>query len=196
MDEHEVLSVTEQTSGVGGTDWWVVRFRHADGSEREHFVPKTVFNVRAAEYGIDPADIDTLLDVVLAEPFIPDPADPRNHADDAAVKKGFKVRAVKGRDAATVGADVPAWLFNAATIDDARAAHLARVAHVRANVVRIKKQPAGARAGTDPLDVIRAAHRPDPALRQAISAQVDVERRRLRGERADVPNSPVRPRRP
>lgn len=182
MDEHDVASVTEQVT-QGGVELWVVKFRRSDGTEREHFMPKDIFDIRAAEYGIDPTDIDTLMDVVLAEPFIPDPTHPANHADDAAAKAGHTVKARKGRDRAQAGADVPAWLFNAASVDAARTAHLLRVQHVRATRVKIRKPSPGARAGSDPLDVIRAAHRPDTALIAQITNQVDRERRRLRGER-------------
>lgn len=35
-----------------------------------HCFPKDIFEWRAAEYDIDPSDMDTLLDIVLAEPFL------------------------------------------------------------------------------------------------------------------------------
>lgn len=35
-----------------------------------HCFPKDIFEWRAAEYGIDPSDMDTLIDIVLSEPFL------------------------------------------------------------------------------------------------------------------------------
>lgn len=37
-----------------------------------HCFPKDIFEWRAAEYGIDPTDMDTLIDIVLSEPFLQD----------------------------------------------------------------------------------------------------------------------------
>ena len=37
-----------------------------------HCFPKDIFEWRAAEYGIDPTDMDTLIDIVLSEPFLGD----------------------------------------------------------------------------------------------------------------------------
>lgn len=37
-----------------------------------HWMPKDIFEWRAAEYGIDPTDMDTLIDIVLSEPFLED----------------------------------------------------------------------------------------------------------------------------
>lgn len=39
-------------------------------TEHGHCFPKEIFEWRAAEYGIDPKDMDTLVDVVLSEPFL------------------------------------------------------------------------------------------------------------------------------
>jgi hypothetical protein len=39
-------------------------------AEGVHIFPYDTLEWRAAEYGIDPSDVDTLLDVVLAEPYL------------------------------------------------------------------------------------------------------------------------------
>ncbi len=181
MEEQTVVAVSEDVTGAG-MELWRVRFQRPDGNFREHIFPKMTLDARAAEYGIDPDDVDTLLDVILAEPFIPHPGDPRNHADDPAAKAGHRVKATSPIGAVKKGQQVPAWLFNADSTEQAREAHLARVAHCRANTVRIAR-PKGARA-SDPLDVIRAAHTPDHDLIATIADNVEGERRRLRSDRA------------
>jgi hypothetical protein len=41
-----------------------------DVAEGVHIFPYDILEWRAAEYGIDPSDVDTLLDIVLAEPYL------------------------------------------------------------------------------------------------------------------------------
>ncbi|GAA1769857.1 hypothetical protein [Nonomuraea bangladeshensis] len=69
----------EQASQVTPHDgaepiWGISRVR-PDGQAHMHLIPHSTWEWRCAEYGIDPDDLDTLLDVVLHEPWIPDPAD-------------------------------------------------------------------------------------------------------------------------
>jgi hypothetical protein len=89
-----------------GNGHWVVAMTrvHDDGSTEEgsHVFPKDALEWRAAEYGIDPADRDTLLDIILTEPHLSE--------EDRAV-----------------GPD----LANADTVDEARAAHITRCAKVK-----------------------------------------------------------------
>ncbi|MET8826107.1 hypothetical protein ABZX40_13625 [Streptomyces sp. NPDC004610] len=59
----------------GGADCWHVVTRAADGHGVTHLFPKETLEWRAAEFGIDPDDVDTLLDLVLHEAFIDDAAD-------------------------------------------------------------------------------------------------------------------------
>jgi hypothetical protein len=64
----EATLVTE-----GGQQLWAVDgTRTADGTEMRfrHEFPADTLEWRAAEYGIDPADTATLLDIVLAEPHL------------------------------------------------------------------------------------------------------------------------------
>ena len=75
-----------------------------DGSVEEgsHIFPKDILEWRAAEYGIDPSDVDTLLDIVITEPYL--------SAED------------------WVG---PKLYDEGVTTEEARAAHLARCAKVK-----------------------------------------------------------------
>jgi hypothetical protein len=62
--------VTEQ-----GDNWKVDRFKTmSDGSVEEgcHIISKECLEWRAAEYGIPQQDLNTLLDIVLAEPYMTD----------------------------------------------------------------------------------------------------------------------------
>ncbi|OKI16634.1 hypothetical protein [Streptomyces sp. CB03911] len=120
-------------------EYWVVVMSDDAGSKVNHAFPKDALLWRAAEYGIDPTDTGTLLDIILHEPYIPDP---RLNDPPAAAA----VRAEVG------GKRVPATLATAATTADARTAHLARIAHVKANVRRIAG-PQG-KGAANPLDVI------------------------------------------
>jgi len=66
MDRYSVNSVEQHDN----PPHWRVFFDVSgpDGSKvHGHVIPVDAFGWRAAEYGIDPADIDTLLDVVLHE---------------------------------------------------------------------------------------------------------------------------------
>lgn len=67
-----------------------------------HIMPVDTFEWRAAEYGIDPADFDTLLDIVIHEPYLP----PLSPSD-------------------------PPLLMAAPTVKSAREEHLARIADLR-----------------------------------------------------------------
>lgn len=63
-----VESVEEQRHG--DTECWHVVTRASDGRGLTHVFPKAALEWRAAEYGIDPADTATLLDIVLTEPHL------------------------------------------------------------------------------------------------------------------------------
>ncbi|MEQ4718365.1 hypothetical protein [Nonomuraea sp. B19D2] len=54
--------------------WGISRVR-PDGGAHLHIIPHSTWEWRCAEYGIDPDDMTTLLDIVLHEPWIPDPDD-------------------------------------------------------------------------------------------------------------------------
>ncbi|RSD22014.1 hypothetical protein [Amycolatopsis eburnea] len=58
----------------GDSSYWaiILELSDEDGTvhNRAHIMPADTLEWRAAEYGIDPADTATLLDVVLAEPYL------------------------------------------------------------------------------------------------------------------------------
>lgn len=67
-----------------------------------HCFPKDIFEWRAAEYGIDPTDMDTLIDIVLSEPFLDDndyaPGEGLHDAPDIALaREAHKSRCAKGK---------------------------------------------------------------------------------------------------
>jgi hypothetical protein len=107
MGGEEVVTKVEFSSTVDdGEGHFVVQRRVTgdDGIVREgvHAFPYDTLEWRAAEYGIDPSDVDTLMDIVLAEPYL-------TAADWA---EGSR-------------------LHDADTIEQARADHIARCAKVK-----------------------------------------------------------------
>jgi hypothetical protein len=92
-----ILDVEEQG------DLFVVRRADAEGHEIfPHVFPKDALEWRAAEYEIDPGDVDTLLGIILYEPFL----DGHSH-------------------------EHPKHLFNAASVKEAREYHTDRIAQAR-----------------------------------------------------------------
>ncbi len=85
---------------------WVVAVQrlHDDGTVQDgvHVFPADILEWRAAEYDVDPADTTTLLDIVLAEPYLTE----EDH-------------------------NTGSRLHDVGTVDGARADHLARCAKVK-----------------------------------------------------------------
>lgn len=79
-------------------DSFVVRRSHNGDPEIPHVFPKDTLEWRAAEYGLDPEDVDALIRIVLYEPLLPD----------------HNIRN-------------PKHLYNALSIAEARTAHLAGI---------------------------------------------------------------------
>lgn len=158
---------------------WYVDTERPDGSQRRHVFPKTTLAWRAAEYGIDPADTDTLLDIVLHEGFAPHPDNPLTAAADPVLAAGLLSPARASRGTTRAGDLVPTTLYNAETTEQAREAHLMRVTHAKTEVVRIE---GGKGARGDLLAPIREAG-VDRVAVEVFAARVDEHRRRQRGER-------------
>lgn len=166
-----------------GVECWVVGFVNENGGRVPHLFPKFTLEQRVAEYDLDPTDITGVLDMVLHEPYIPDPTDMRNFDTDAAKKAGLTVAAARSFGRVKAGSAVPVHLANAPDRATARAAHLARVADIK-NTITIKS---GRGAGilskgdtTDPLQMIVANHGVDPDRVKARAAYVEA----LMGHRA------------
>ncbi len=125
-----------------------------------HCFPLDTMEWRSAEYAIDPNDRDTLLDLVLAEPWMIDGIDPQEH---------------------------PSGLFNAETIDEARDFQLGRVTMVKddhglysapeKDRVLLRNQ------SNDPRHYIRDASHIDHRLVVAKREIVGIERDRVRSKR-------------
>ncbi|MER5750613.1 hypothetical protein [Streptomyces sp. NPDC002088] len=131
---------------VDGTPCWQVRVLRADGQPHVHVMPQDVLEWRAAEYGIDPTDTDTLLEIVLHEPHM---ALTEETEDEPA-------RYAAG----------PA-LWEADSTATARTAHLDRV---KACPVRITVR------GQAALAPVRAGHKPDLQRVRAMREAVDTQR--------------------
>lgn len=100
-----VVDAVEQVVQNGMTVWRIRCTRtHEDGTELPtmHVLPVDALEWRAAEYGIDPTDLDTLVDIVLAEPFLNQRDFPSGEA-----------------------------LWDAPTVEDAKTAHVARCARAK-----------------------------------------------------------------
>jgi hypothetical protein len=127
MDTYTITEAYEIAS-TNEVPHWAVVMTAADGARRQHAFPKDTVLWRAVEYEIDPADTDTLLDIILHEPHIT-PED------------------IKAQ---------PLTLTDAATASDARTAHLARIAEVKKRCQIRGIQAPTAKGGPDPLAPIRA----------------------------------------
>lgn len=172
--EFTAQGVSEYILG-NGVDCWVVGFINERDEKIPHLFPKFTLEQRIAEYDLDPDDISGVLEMVLHEPYIPDPSDVRNFDTDAAGKKGLTVASPRGFAQVRRGTQVPIHLMNAPDRATAREAHLARVAEVK-NKVKIKS---GRGQGilskgdaTDPLQRIVENHGVDPERVKARASYV------------------------
>jgi hypothetical protein len=111
-------------------------------------MPQTILEWRAAEYGIDPTDTETLLDIVLHEPHLP--------MDEPDEDEPQAMRYAQGGPT----------LWEADSTTKARDAHLERVA---ACPVRIDL------TGTE-LDPVRESHSPDMGRFRTMRETVDIQR--------------------
>lgn len=81
-----------------------------DGLPHRQTFPVDTLEWRAAEYDIDPADTDTLLDMVLSEPFLdPDPDDPALSLFDAPDIEQARAHHLKKVAKVQVDKDPKAW---------------------------------------------------------------------------------------
>ncbi|WP_157519043.1 hypothetical protein [Herbidospora mongoliensis] len=171
--------------GDGGNPMWGVYQVRPDGRNWIHVFPHSTLEWRCAEYGIDHEDTATLLDVILHEPFIPDPNDPLVWADPTAEEV---LKVIHG---------LPTVATPRVSDTDRLQAHLARVAAVKEHRVRLAparradRQAAlvyigsERRAPTDPLDPIRTLTRLDPVRVAGRRMAVEWQRAQMAG--------PVRP---
>lgn len=141
------ITTTEVQETPHGTEVHLVK-ESTDGRRDFHSFPLETLEWRAAEYDIDPADVDTLIDVIVHEPFVPDPGNPANVHADAAAAAGYVSPAVEARRGVAPLELMPTTLMSAETPALARGAHLARIADVKATRAHVKR-PTG-KGRTDP----------------------------------------------
>jgi hypothetical protein len=158
---------------------WAVVMTRPDSSKHAYVFPKFSLEQRAAEFGFDPADIETLLDVVMHEQFVHSPG---GEIEDPAAAQGMLSPALVSSGMARKGQMVPTDLFNAPTIKHARDAHLARVAHAKKTRGRVRPPS----KGPDPLDQIRAEHGVTQTGVATAAREVDLHRRALRGQLTEI----------
>ncbi|QFY09652.1 hypothetical protein GBF35_26020 [Nonomuraea phyllanthi] len=142
---------------LGAEPLWGVAVVKTDGSRFLKTFPHSTLEWRAAEYGIDPDDKDTLLDVILHESYIPREDDPLTRMDPASAKV---LSATRG---------TPDCWTPGVSDKDRLDAHLNRIAAVKKYRVRLDPASVADRQGAltyvgsrriapaDPLDPIRAA---------------------------------------
>ncbi|WP_328494098.1 hypothetical protein OHS59_16185 [Streptomyces sp. NBC_00414] len=122
--QERLITGVAKVRNDAGKEFWLVTMSLSGGLEHQHIFPIEALEWRAAEYGIDPADVDTLLDLILHESEIPDPAQNR---DDAALRKGWVTSTDSDAE--------PVTLFRCASASEARTAHMLRVKDVKQNKV-------------------------------------------------------------
>ena len=176
-ETYEVTYLTEYYPNPD-TPCWLIEARRPDGDTYRHIFPKATLAYRAAEYGVNPADTDTLIDIILHEPFAPSPDDQLTAGEDPAIAAGLMSPAIVSRGTVRAGDLRPTTLYSAATTDEAREAHLLRIQYAKTHTAKLVP----AKGKPDPLAPLRAAA-VDRDLVTAHAALVDQQRRRLQGER-------------
>ncbi|MEV8095218.1 hypothetical protein [Kitasatospora sp. NPDC085879] len=179
---------------VGPTECWQVRQQRPDGGHHVTVFPTSSLEWRAAEYDIDhttAAGINQILDILLHEPFVPDPIEHRER--DPAAAKGFTAPSTQALHGLQVGEEAPITLHNAPDRATARAAHLERIAHTKRTRIHVVPSTPTATKRTassparDPLDLIRANHGITTAGVAAKTALVEQARQQLGATQAPVP---------
>ncbi|MFI7630280.1 hypothetical protein [Microbispora rosea] len=166
---------------MGGNPLWAVYMVSPDGAAGVHIFPHATFEWRSAEHGIDPDDIDSLIDVILHESFIPQPGDPLTAHDPLTVQFA----------ADTHGWPTP-WTPGVPD-EDRRQACLERIRWVRERIGAIEPAARTDRQGAlefvgsartapaHPLDPIREQTRLDPIRVAGKRAYLDWRRAALAG---------------
>ncbi|MEU1088973.1 hypothetical protein ABZ401_19420 [Streptomyces sp. NPDC005892] len=168
MAEEYVVEEVREFFPNPDTECWRIIYRKPDGTTHYHFMPKVTLENLAAEYLIDPDDVDTLISVALHQCFVPNPLGPDMNQDVAAAA-GMTAPAVINTGTIRRGDMVPLTLHNSPSTAEAREAHLLRCQNARVRVVPPK-------SGSDPLDIIRQAHNIHPRRMRAKAQRVDIER--------------------
>jgi len=142
LGEYSVTDV-ETVLSSHGTECWRVTTLRPDGKIHCHVFPKDTLQNRAAEYGIDPADRETLMDIVLHEPYMVSPLDQLyDETEDPVAKAGLVgpartvVQNIRTGRVIKPGEDMPVHCFNTDEAT-ARRAHLMRLESCKRERIRI-----------------------------------------------------------
>ncbi|NRQ31268.1 hypothetical protein HII36_05375 [Nonomuraea sp. NN258] len=147
--------------------WGIYQVAPATGAHGLRMLPNSELEWRCAEYGFDPDDVDTLIDVALHEPHLPARDDPLAWQSPALAALMEEIHGL------------PAWWTPGVPDAERSAAHLARIAAVKKHLVRVEDAPQAHRAAAlayvgsdrvaepDPLAPMRTGVRLDPARVQA-----------------------------
>jgi hypothetical protein len=157
----------QHDSHDGAEPMWGISRVRPDGASHMHIIPHSTWEWRCAEYGIDPDDMDTLLDVVLHEPWIPQPDDALSRMNPVVAEQ---LRVTHG---------LPTCWTPGVSDADRLAAHLARIEAVKTYRVRMVPEDRQLRqdviafagldvvAPEDPLQQVKTMTRLDPARVEA-----------------------------
>jgi hypothetical protein len=168
--------VNQLATDDGAEPMWGISRVRPDGVPHMHIIPHSTWEWRCAEYGIDPDDMDTLLDIVLHEPWIPDPDDALSMLQPGAAAVLKETRGL------------PTCWTSGVPDADRLAAHLARIESVKTNRVVMVAETQEMRQGVvdfvglamtvpeDPLEPVKTLTRLDPARVAARRKSVDYYR--------------------
>ncbi|SDI50604.1 hypothetical protein SAMN05421505_16112 [Sinosporangium album] len=165
--------------------WCVYQVAPASGMHIQHAFPHSAFEWRCAEYGLDPDDLDTLLDVVLYEPYLPDLGDLFAWQDPAAAAILEATR------------ELPTCWTPGVSDETRLQAHLERIAVAKRHRVLITSAPRTDRQGA--LDYVGARRTAPPDPLAPIKEQTRLDPVRVRSRRLAVDwiraagAAPVRP---
>lgn len=166
----------KRVAPIGAEPLWGLAMVRPDGESMLGMMPHSTLEWRAAEYCIDPDDIDTILDVILHEPWIPRPDDPFAAQDPTLAAVIDEIR------------DLPTCWTRGVPDQERRDAHLARIALVKERIARVDPAPLSERQAAlafvgsdravlaDPLAPVKAA-RLDPVRVKSRRMAVEWQRR-------------------
>lgn len=124
---------------------WRVVMDRPDGGIHCHIMPKITLEARSIEYGIDREDTESLWDIAIHEPWMVHPYDlvaVAKAGGDPAAALGLTVPSPRGFEMIAPGTPIGVTCHTAETIEDGRAAHLARLAHCKSEIVVVRDKKA------------------------------------------------------
>lgn len=139
VDSWNVVELKEYWANANTPCWLLKRKRDHDDRLISHLFPKMTLSARSVEYGISEEDGETLLDVVLHEPFVADPYWPDQVAGaDPAVKAGLVVPSPINVGSVSIGDEVGVTCHSADTLADGCRAHQLRIEEAKNNTAAVR----------------------------------------------------------